>query len=355
MVVDLHTPTRTASSSGAAGPQKRDLVRAIAPDGSVSDAYSATLESAAELYRHMVMLRLVGVRIAQLCESEDTVTPPFVLGHEAVVVGATLAARPQDWVFPGQQDWGTALVRGFATRAFFEAALAHTLPPPARSLRIGPTSGVPGAHLVQAVGAAWAAKMLRDDVGFVVLAGNEVNGGGDVHNALNFAAVFKANCVFVCREQPSTPDDGARTSVEGRAEAYGLASARVDGSDALAVLAVVRASLARLAAGLGPTLLHVVTPSFASATAAKGIEENAIFSLAPDDPLAVLRRALEAARLFDAAENDAFVRSTRASIEQAVAEAQTTSQAEISTIFNHVYAEVPWHLEAQKAQKESAT
>ena len=179
----------------------------------------------------------------------------------------------------------------------------------------------------------------------IAIFGDAANASGDLHNALNFAGVFKPACVFVCRE------DGRSSAVHGhhashdRAIAYGLATARVDGSDGLAVLGVVRAALARAALGKGATLIEAVT-----LPVTPGDDPHSD----PLDPLARLRRVLEREKLLDPSADASIARDIRAAIDAAVTEAERAAPPARSTMFDDVYAEVPAHLEAQKAQKESS-
>lgn len=242
------------------------------------------------------------------------------IGDEAVIVGATLAARPGDWIFPGMREWAAALVRGmplanYVHHAFGSAkdpALGHAAPDhaPARAFNVVPPSGVVGAHLPQGVGAAWAAKTRKEKVATLVLFGREALDTGDFHNALNFAGVMKAPVVFVCR-----------APVAERAVAYGLASAIVDGGDAKAVHDAVKAALARE----GATLIQAVPPAFGDLATREDL-----YDLGPNDPVKGRDHAVEA------------------ELDRAIAEAEAAGPPAKSTIFDHVYASLPAHLNAQK-------
>jgi TPP-dependent pyruvate/acetoin dehydrogenase alpha subunit len=350
-------PAPTASSSSS--PDGR------AADGVVDPAFRGALADAVALYRHMVTLRLVSARMVDLQRSEKIAFHAPCLGEEAVIVAATLAARENDWVFPGGREWGAAIVRGLPIADYMhhafgsqaDAAKGHSAPdhPPARKLRVAPASGVAGAHVPQAVGAAWAAKIKKDDVATVAIFGESASSSGDFHNAVNFAGVFKPAVVLVCR------NDGRErfASTRERAIAYGVASATVDGSDALAVLTVVRAAIARGAlsgGGKGATLVEAITqPISATAAAVALLPEDAwqrgaaeLLALGDGDPLVRLRRVLEREKLLDSAADEAIARDVRAAIDAAVGEAERAGPPATSTIFDDVYAEVPAHLLAQK-------
>ncbi|MBX3189363.1 MAG: 3-methyl-2-oxobutanoate dehydrogenase [Labilithrix sp.] len=327
----------------------------------------ALREVATNLYRHMVRLRLVSARMVQLQRAEKIAFHAACLGEEAVIAAAALAARPGDWIFPGVREWGSALVRGMPIATYVhhafgsgeDPAKGHAAPdhPPARRFAVAPASGILGAHVPQAVGAAWAAKIRKEDVATVALFGDAVASGGDFHNALNFAGVFKAPCVFVCRNHAG--DRNAFGTADTRAVAYGVASAKVDGSDAIAVFGLVQAAIARAAAGKGATLIEAITRPLPLTGAASldGASPGATGTWGPEllgegasDPVARLRRALDREKLLDVEGAEAIAREARAEIDAAVAAAERAAPLATGSIFEHVYAEVPPHLRAQKEE-----
>lgn len=340
----------------------RDLLRSAHTDGgAIEPAFRPALSDALALYRHMVVLRLVSARMVLLQRSEKVAFHSACLGEEAVIAASALAARKNDWVFPGAREWGAAIVRGLDIADYMhhafgsqrDPAKGHSAPdhPPARRFNVAPASGVAGAHVPQAVGAAWAAKIKKDDVATVAIFGEAASGSGDFHNALNFAGVFKPACVFVCRTDASSRPRGADTFA-AKAVAYGLANARVDGSDALAVLTVVRAALARATSGSGATLVEAMTRPLAAALPenawASGSDLTDLLRFGESDPLVRLRGVLVHEKLLDAAADETITREVRAAIDAAVESAERAGPPATSTIFDDVYAEVPAHLVAQK-------
>jgi pyruvate dehydrogenase E1 component alpha subunit len=312
---------------------------------------------AVTLYRHMVRLRLVSARMVALQRSERIAFHTSCLGEEAAIVAATLAARDHDWIFPGAREWGAAIVRGLPIATYVHGSFGsaadpgkgHQSPdhPSARRLRVAPASGVVGAHVPQAVGLAWAAKIKKDDVVAVALFGEGATSTGDFHNAMNFAGVFKAPCVLVCRNNgraASTPTtrQTKSESFAQKALAYGVASAKVDGSDPIAVLTLMQAAVARAAEGKGTTLVEVVT--WPPAELPEGADA---LTLGDADPLVRLRAVLERDEHLDTAAHDALVRETNAELDAAIAAAEAAGPPAPKTIFEDVYAEVPRHLQEE--------
>ncbi|MBX3210011.1 MAG: hypothetical protein KF764_33585 [Labilithrix sp.] len=347
-----------ASSLASSGPD--DLVRALR-DGGLDASFRPLLDAGEALLRHMVRARVVSARMVALQRSEKIGFHHASLGAEAAVVGAVLAMRATDWIFPGAREWYAGPARGLPLDVYMHHAFGSAADPakghaapdhaPARALHVVPPSGVVGAHLPQAVGAAWAAKIRREDVAVLALFGAEVAAGGDFHNALNFAGVFKAPVVFVCRA-------AAGERVVDRAVAYGLASARVDGGDALAVFAVVKAALARAVEGKGATLVEVVSPSLepleAGALDDAALAAGDVLDLGPADPLTRLRAALAREGRVELSARDAVVAEVRAELDAAVVAAERAGAPAPATIFDHVYAGVPAHLARERERLTGA-
>src|SRR5690242_9283804 len=119
-------------------------------------------------------------------------------------------------------------------------------------------------QIPQAVGAAWAARIKKDDMVALVYFGEGATSANDFHTGMNFAGVNNVPVVFVCRNNGwaiSVPRDRqtASETIAQKAVAYGMRGERVDGNDLLAVHAATRRARARAARGDGPTLLECVT------------------------------------------------------------------------------------------------
>jgi pyruvate dehydrogenase E1 component alpha subunit len=332
-------------------------------EGSVVEgAFRAALDVGPALHHHMVRARVISGRMVALQRAERVGFHRASMGDEAVIVGAVLAAVETDWIFPGPREWYAALARGLSLRAYVhhafgsseDPARGHAAPDhlPARSVRVVPPSGVLGAHLPQAVGAAWATRLHRSadgaamPVATVCLFGSEVTESGDFHNAMNFAGVFRTPSVFVVRASETRP--GPR--VVDRAVAYGLASARVDGSDALAVVSVVRAALARAREGKGATLVEAVVGAAPASVQDSDLASPRVLLdlLGTDDPIARLRRVLAREQLLDPKTEAEIVEDVSAELDQAITAAEQAGAPSPTTIFDHVYADVPVHLAAQR-------
>ena len=119
-------------------------------------------------------------------------------------------------------------------------------------------------QLIHAAGLAYGE--MRKGRGSVALAfvGDGATSEGDFHEALNFAAVFKAPVVFVVQNNKyaiSVPlsKQTAAPSLSYKGIGYGIASEQVDGNDPMAVLAVLNKAAAHARSGNGPVLVELHT------------------------------------------------------------------------------------------------
>ena len=93
----------------------------------------------------------------------------------------------------------------------------------------------------QAAGSGYAYRTAKEDKVAACYLGEGAASEGDFPTALNFAATLRCQTIFLCRNNKyaiSTPveDQYASDGIAPRAVAMGLATARVDGNDAVACL-----------------------------------------------------------------------------------------------------------------------
>lgn len=356
-----HAASAPSSSVIQAAPTTRDLVRSAGEDGTLRPEFRGSLDAGVALYRHMLRLRLVSAKMVDLQRSGKIALHMSSIGEEGAVAGATMALETRDWIFPGGREWGAALVRGmpladYVHHAFgtsLDRAKGHAAPDhaPGRAFHVGPVSGVVGAHVPQAVGFAWAAKIRREDTVALAMFGEGATSTGDFHNGLNFSGVFKAPVVLVCRNngRAGTLPASRQTKSESfavKASAYGIACAKVDGQDALAVFTTSRAAVLRAREGKGATLIEVVTEPVGGELEGGSTNPN-LLALGDADPLVRLRRTLTAEGLLAETAEHTMVRDVRAEIDEAVRGAEAASPPARESLFEDVFKDVPPHLRAQ--------
>lgn len=125
-------------------------------------------------------------------------------------------------------------------------------------------SGIVGAGIPQAVGAALAGKKRGQDNVAVAFIGEGAANSGSFHESLNLAALWKLPVILVVEDNQygiSVPKEKA-TSVESnhlRAAAYGIAGERVDDNDAIEMYKASERAIERARKGEGPTIIEIET------------------------------------------------------------------------------------------------
>jgi pyruvate dehydrogenase E1 component alpha subunit len=135
-----------------------------------------------------------------------------------------------------------------------------------------------------------------------------------------------------------------------KALAYGIPGIQVDGNDLLAVYVASQEAVSRAREGDGPTLIECVTYRLGVHTTAddptryRSDEEVAAWER--KDPLTRLRAYLEKKNLLEAD----VEASVDEEIARGVAAFEARGPADPLAMFEHVYAEPPAHLAAQRAE-----
>ena len=244
-------------------------VRLVDPDGSptAEDRYTRDLppETLSWLYELMVVTRDLDGEFINLQRQGELALFASCRGQEAAQIGAAACLRKTDWLFPQYREIGVFLLRGITPaqmgavwRGKWHGGIGFT------ERCCAPIAIPIGTHGLHAVGAAMGAQRLGEDSVTLAFLGDGATSEGDAHEALNFAAVFKAPCVFFVQNNQwaiSVPvsHQMAAPSIAHRAIGYGMPGIRVDGNDVLACYAVVAEAAQRAREGGGPTLIEAIT------------------------------------------------------------------------------------------------
>ena len=311
-----------------------------------------------EMYRSMVRIRQFEDRTIDLWASGTMAELPHgSQGQEAIAVGACYGLRPDDRVLPSLRTKGAFFMRGVPVRIQMAGMFARaTGPAHSKStahhmgdLEFGvlPGSGIVGASITTATGAALAAKLRGRNSVVIDFFGDGASQRGDFHEGLNFAGVMKLPVIFILEnngmaEHTPVSKHFAGTDFACRAEGYGFPGYRVDGMDVLAVYDAVQTAVARARAGKGPTLLDCVTYRFRGHSElnfpTEGREAAEVEAWRPKDPLVRLRKLVEERGVLTAAQADAIDAEMAAEIDDAVAFAQASPPPDVGEIVADVYA-----------------
>jgi len=310
------------------------------------------------LYRAMLLGRRLDERMIRLQRQGRIGTFAPIKGQEASQVGAAATLRKSDWMVPSFRETAAMLLRGWPIEKLLLlfAGYLEGGQPDEHQHDLPITIPV-ATQLPHAVGLAYAAQYRGDDAIVMAFCGDGATSEGDFHEAVNFAGVWHVPAVFVIQNNqwaisvPLKKQTHSRTIAQ-KALAYGIPGLQVDGNDVLAVHAACTEAVERARAGDGPTLIECVTYRLGVHTTAydptkyRATEEVAAWE--KKDPLTRFTAYLKKKRLLDEGLEDEVDKEIAAAIHRF----EALGAAPPLTMFEHVYAERPPHLEAQREQLE---
>jgi 2-oxoisovalerate dehydrogenase E1 component alpha subunit len=298
------------------------------------------------------------------------------LGEEAIAVAHALALEEGDMCFPTYRQQGLLIARGYPLVEMMCQLFSNARDPlkgrqlpvmySSRQYGFFSISGNLGTQTIQAVGWAMASAIRGDTRIASAFIGDGSTAEADFHNALTFAAVYRAPVILsVVNNQWAISSfqgiaGGEVTTFAARGLGNGIASLRVDGNDFLAVYAVSQWAVERARRGLGPTLIEWVTYRAGAHSTSddpskyRPADEWSHFPLG--DPVERLARHLTGLSAWSADEQARVQQALEEEVLAAQKEAEshgTLSSGPISspaTMFEDVYKDMPEHLVRQRRE-----
>lgn len=237
-----------------------------------------TRDHGLELLRRMMLIRRFEEKCVELYSAQKI--RGFLhlcIGEEAVAVGVLGMLTPDEAVVSTYREHGHALVRGVSPGAIMaemygkqegcargRGGSMHLFD--ARTRFFG-GNAIVGGGMPLAVGLALADCMQQRRRVTCCVFGEGAMAEGEFHESLNLAALWHAPVLFLCENNlyaMGTPlrVEHAMPDLAKKADAYGIASASVDGMDVLAVERAATDALEHVRGGRGPYLLECRTYRF---------------------------------------------------------------------------------------------
>jgi pyruvate dehydrogenase E1 component alpha subunit len=286
-----------------------------------------------EIYSTALLSRRFEERIMQMAMAGEI---PASLhpgaGQEVAQVAALAAIGPDDYVLYGHRGVAYMVARGTPLAAILadiagkegatsrgKGGVMHVVDVPHGVLG---ESGTLGGGFVISVGVGMALKARGRGQVVVHFFGDGTSNRGTFHESLNWAAVRRLPCVYICENNGfavsvSTTDSTAVEDIADRAHGYGIPGTVVDGNDAEAVYDAAAAAVARARAGEGPSLIEMkVTRMLGHFTGDQQTYRADAEAARTHDPLPLLRGKAVGAGAVDEAALEADI---DARIEEAVA------------------------------------
>jgi pyruvate dehydrogenase E1 component subunit alpha len=235
-------------------------------------------DHARHLLGQMLRIRLFEEKCAELyTQQKIRGFLHLYIGEEANAVGVMEALSANDSVVATYREHGHALARGIAMGPLMaemygkqngtsrgRGGSMHVFD---RTTRFYGGNAIVGGGLPLAVGLGLGEKMRKGPGVAVCLFGEGAVAEGEFHEALNLAALWKLPVLFVCENNlyamgSAIERTESETDIHRKAEAYSIASHRVDGMDVVAVEAATRKALDHIRAGGGPQFIECMTYRF---------------------------------------------------------------------------------------------
>ena len=226
------------------------------------------------------------------------------------------------------------------------------------------TSGIVGAGIPHAAGAAWAKQLRKRREVVLSFFGDGAAKQGAFHETLNIATLWKLPVVFVMENNgynvvTTTAQEDANAAAGQplaiKAKAYAMPGVTVDGGDPLAVYAAMGKAIRRARSGKGPTLVESKVyrlSAHGNIIAPPGVplhypehEAIAVFGRREEyeaalrgDPVPRFRGALVASGVLQSGQADAIKAEVDAEMKAAVAGALASPLPALESALKYVYA-----------------
>jgi len=368
----------TSAPAAETHPLTTDLVRVLGEDDKAVGHWDPKLDpdTLRKMLRDMVTVRIFDDRMYRAQRQGKTSFYMKCTGEEAIAVAAQAALDRDDMHFPTYRQQGLLVARGYPLTEMMNQIYSNKgdklqgrqLPIMYSDKAYGffSISGNLATQFPQAVGWAMAAAIKGDSRICMGWVGDGATAEGDFHSAMTFAAVYNAPVVLaVVNNQWAISSfsgiaGAERATFAQRAVGYGIAGLRVDGNDALAVYAAVKWAAERARSNSGPTLIEFFTyrsEGHSTSDDPSGYRPaNEAKAWPLGDPVERLKAHLIAIGEWDeerhaamAAECDAAVRAAQKESEKLGILPQQ-GKDNVGSMFDDVYAEVPWHIAEQREE-----
>lgn len=319
-----------------------------------------------DLYENMLRVRCTDGRMLKLQRAGRVGFVGTSTGQEAAMIGSAAALKPHDWLWSGLREGGAAVLRGLPL-AEYVAQMYCNANDTAKGRQMCnhfqhkgsnyPTwSSVIGTQIPHGVGAAFAARQRGLDEVHSIYFGDGASSSNGFHSGMNFAAVWKAPCVFVLVNNgwaisvPARKQTAAK-SFAAKAVAYGMPAVEVDGNDVLACYEATRLAALRARSGEGPSLVVLNTYRMAGHSSSddpsKYRDEDEVTPWIARDPLRRMEAFLTKKRYLKAGEIQSMEDDLNTAIDAVIHEQEAADPMSWRTLVEDVYAEVPPHLRKQ--------
>ncbi len=285
------------------------------------------------------------------------------IGQEPVAVACAEALEERDYMVSAYRDHGHALAKGMTGNAVM-AELYGKVDGCSRgkggSMHLFDVSkkfyggwGIVGGQIPTAAGIAFAAKYRDEDAVTVGFLGDGSIHQGVVHETFNMAQLWSLPVVFIIENNRYAMGTELKraSSVENlavKADAYGMASATIDGKDIFKAYFGIKEAVERARGESKPTLLNIDTYRFrghSMSDPANYRTKDELEAEMAGDPIVRLQNWLVESKIRTLDEIEAFDVEIKADVKASLKFAEESPQPDVSEHEQHIYVDWSWDIE----------
>ncbi len=311
-----------------------------------------------DLYYQMVLIRRLEERGAELYQAGKIGGfMHLYIGQEAVSTGLISARQPQDRVITAYRDHGVAINCGIPVNQVMAELLGKVTgisKGRGGSMHMADVTknywgghAIVGAHLPIAAGLALGDKYAGRDGVTICMFGEGATNIGFFHEALNLAKVWTLPVLWVCENNiygmgTAVGRASAVSEIQQKAEGYGMAHARVDGMDVMAVHEAAKKAIEAVRSGSGPSMLEVMTYRFRGHSMGdpeRYRKQEEVKKWEEQDPIGIYHAFLTTGKKATVKALDEIDERAMADVQKAVEFAEASPEPPLESLFDNVYAE----------------
>jgi len=311
-----------------------------------------------DLYYQMVLIRRLEERGAELYQAGKIGGfMHLYIGQEAVSTGLIAARQPQDRVITAYRDHGVAINCGIPINQVMAELLGKVTgisKGRGGSMHMADVTknfwgghAIVGAHLPLAAGLALGDKYAGRDGVTICMFGEGATNIGFFHEALNLSKVWTLPVLWVCENNQygmgtAVGRASAVSEIQQKAEGYGMAHARVDGMDVMAVYEAAKKAIEVVRSGSGPSMLEIMTYRFRGHSMGdpeRYRNQEEVKKWEEQDPIGIYCDYLIANKKASLEELNQIDDRALADVQQAVEFAEASPEPALESLFDDIYVE----------------
>jgi 2-oxoisovalerate dehydrogenase E1 component alpha subunit len=354
-----------------------ELIRVLDEEGRAVGPWNPHLdpEHLRRGLRAMLLTRIFDDRMFKAHRQGKTTFFMKSTGEEAIGAAQSMALGRDDMCFPTYRVVSWLIARNYPLVNLMNQIYSNAKDPlrgrqlpvlySAREYGFYSLSGNVGSRFGHAVGWAMASAYKGDSKIALGYIGEGTTAEGDFHEALTFAAVYRAPVLLCITNNQwaissfSGIAGGEATTFAARALGYGLPGLRVDGNDFLAIHAATQWAVERARSNLGATLIELFTYRAEGHSTSddprryRPLDEAAHWPLG--DPIERLKQHLIQIGEWSEARHEALTRELTEEVAAAAREAESIgtlgqSKPDVREMFECVFKEPDWRLIEQRRE-----